>query len=514
MPRLDLSVALKYFFIQSSFRLLGNAPFLSIIQWREAALRSRSHQSLETIINPNMVLGPLDKRSIRTRCEACSRRRIKCEGGSPCAYCMKKKITCVPPAPSKRTGVVFVNKAPSQNFVTNSEQIILDQQLVIPKVVDRLQSADFIARFFSVFIVRNDFSGGSLDMDAIVTNFQYSPSLYHAAVAVGALDASKHALPPAKERRVATVAALSSYKTSLVAFQEEIQRRDIRKNDAALWTTLFLGLFELMSDFSGEGWVKHILYGTSRMLQLRGPEAHLTGRGRSFFLTVRIFEISRALAFSESTFLNERPWVELMEKMWLEDASDWHPKEKMYDLMLETHALGEKVWDVVKEDTDLPSHMIDEALTDLGTAGLTMRDTIDNWHTSFLQSSYAIEDDPWSLLAIIYYHAISIYLTGIFDYRPQFDMIPYPSLSYSTIQAHVYSIISQTKLALSTTNLAGAFLVFALRVAGARAVNEEQRVDILQMLAEISTRSFVVADAFRMDLEYVWSETESRKGRA
>src|SRR4051812_9851779 len=97
-----------------------------------------------------------------------------------------------------------------------------------------------------------------------------------------------------------------------------------------------------MYDVSGNGWVKHILYGTSRMLQLRGPEAHLTGSGRSFFLTVRIFEISRSLALSEPTFLNEKPWVELMDEMWLEDASDWHPKEKMYDLMLETQALGEK----------------------------------------------------------------------------------------------------------------------------------------------------------------------------
>lgn len=97
-----------------------------------------------------------------------------------------------------------------------------------------------------------------------------------------------------------------------------------------------------MYDVTGSGWVKHILYGTSRMLQLRGPEAHLTGRGRSFFLTVRIFEISRSLTFSEPTFLNEKPWVELMDRMWVDDASDWHPKEKMYDLMLETHWLGEK----------------------------------------------------------------------------------------------------------------------------------------------------------------------------
>ncbi|KAL5317137.1 hypothetical protein ACEPPN_014231 [Leptodophora sp. 'Broadleaf-Isolate-01'] len=457
-----------------------------------------------------MVLGPLDKRIIRTRCQACSRRRIKCEGGSPCAYCLKKKISCIPPPATKSAGIIFVNDKSHSSSTSNSklQPKILDQTLTItvtlPKKVQEPKSSNFIAQFFSVFIVRNDFSGGSLDMDGIVANFQSSPSLYHAAIAVGALNASKEMLAPAEERRAATVAALSSYRTSLVEFQEEIRCRDIKKNDAALWTTLFLGLFELMYDVTGSGWVKHILYGTSRMLQLRGPEAHLTGRGRSFFLTVRIFEISRSLTFSEPTFLNEKPWVELMDRMWVDDASDWHPKEKMYDLMLETHWLGEKVWNVVREDTEVPSHRVDEALIDLATKGIFLRQTIDNWYKSFTDFSISLENDPWSLLATIYYHAISIYLTGLFDYRPQFNTIPFPNLSPATIQAHVCSIISQTMLALSTTNLAGALFVFALRVAGARAVKEEQRREILGMLAEISTRSFVVAEAFKADLEELW----------
>ena len=159
---------------------------------------------------------------------------------------MKKKIACVPPAPAKSTGVVFV-KTPDSYLPTSSkpQKGIARQSLVISKAIQRPQASSFMAYFFNVFIIRNDFSGGSLDMDAIVANFQSSPSLYHAAVAVGALDASKKALSPAGERRSATVAALSSYKTSLVAFQQEIQDRDIKKNEAALWTTLFLGLFEV-----------------------------------------------------------------------------------------------------------------------------------------------------------------------------------------------------------------------------------------------------------------------------
>lgn len=158
----------------------------------------------------------------------------------------------------------------------------------------------------------------------------------------------------------------------------------------------------------------------------------------------------------------------------------------------------------MKEDTEVPCHMMGETLMNLASEGLVLRQSINNWYTSFLHSSFALEGDQWSLLATIYYHAISIFLTGLFDYRRQFDNILYPTLAESIMQAHVYSIISHTQLALSTTNLAGALFVFALRVAGARAVKEDDRAAILQMLAEISTRSFVVAEAFKTDLEDLW----------
>jgi hypothetical protein len=90
-----------------------------------------------------------------------------------------------------------------------------------------------------------------------------------------------------------------------------------------------------MYDVSGEGWVKHILYGTSKILQIRGPEAHLTGRGRSFFLTVRPFEICRSLIYSEPSFLSNPDWTSLMTRMWTGDlAKQRLPKEELFDLML------------------------------------------------------------------------------------------------------------------------------------------------------------------------------------
>jgi len=96
-----------------------------------------------------------------------------------------------------------------------------------------------------------------------------------------------------------------------------------------------------MYDVSGEGWLKHILYGTSKMLQSRGAEAHLEGRSRSFFLTVRPFEISRSLIYSQPSFLSDPSWTSLMTRIWEGDlAKEWHPKEELFDLMLACSSLA------------------------------------------------------------------------------------------------------------------------------------------------------------------------------
>ncbi|KOS38492.1 hypothetical protein ACN38_g10684 [Penicillium nordicum] len=45
--------------------------------------------SVSTTFQGRMV-GPLDKRRRMTRCLACAKRRIKCEGGFPCVHCIRR----------------------------------------------------------------------------------------------------------------------------------------------------------------------------------------------------------------------------------------------------------------------------------------------------------------------------------------------------------------------------------------------------------------------------------------
>lgn len=80
-----------------------------------------------------------------------------------------------------------------------------------------------------------------------------------------------------------------------------------------------------------------------KILKARGPEAHLEGRGRSFFLTFRPFEICRSLIYSEPSFLSEDGWINLTTRMWDgELASQWHPKEELFDLMVSCSSLARR----------------------------------------------------------------------------------------------------------------------------------------------------------------------------
>ena len=89
-----------------------------------------------------------------------------------------------------------------------------------------------------------------------------------------------------------------------------------------------------MYDDTGLGWLSHMLSGTSKILQLIGPERCRCGAARKLFLEVRIFEIARAMLFSKRSFLSQKPWTDLMNDLWAEAyVSDWSPRESLLDVM-------------------------------------------------------------------------------------------------------------------------------------------------------------------------------------
>ena len=144
-------------------------------------------------------------------------------------------------------------------------------------------------------------------------------------------------------------------------------------------------------------------------------------------------------------------------------------------------------------------------LVELAVEGLTIRLALDNWYNNFKKLSAESETlDLESILATIYFHGISIYLSGIFDYHSQFNDIVTPAIPRPVIQNHVDMILANTTVAMETTNLSPVLFFFPLRVAGARVISIQETKAILELLQQISKGSFPVADAFTENLKSLW----------
>lgn len=151
--------------------------------------------------------------------------------------------------------------------------------------------------------------------------------------------------------------------------------------------------------------------------------------------------------------------------------------------------------------------LLHKALLELAAEGFIVRSALHDWYATFQKWSADTgtpTHNPQSILATIYFHSISIYLSGIFDYRAQFNEIPTPTISPAVVQNHVDAILRMAEIALKTTALASVLFFFPLRVAGARVTAAAETESIHAMFRDISARGFVVADAFTADLRSLW----------
>ena len=91
---------------------------------------------------------------------------------------------------------------------------------------------------------------------------------------------------------------------------------------------------KLIYDDTGQGWAWHMLYGTSKVLEVLTAENCRTGAGRELFLEIRVFEIARSMLFGQRSFLSTTPWLDLVDSLWQgEHIRDWNPKERLLDIM-------------------------------------------------------------------------------------------------------------------------------------------------------------------------------------
>lgn len=270
-----------------------------------------------------------------------------------------------------------------------------------------------------------------------------------------------------------------------------------------------------MRDPTGTNWLAHFLHGTSTMLCLQGPSMLLHSskeyeNHQAFFISARIFEISRALIYTEPTFLTTPEWSAAVEMYWTQHPTFWTPKEALFDILPQFVELAMRTLSFAIDVQSIPEQGRHGTATSLAQEGLVLESKLFDWYTNFSSwipiKSGKSGPDSELCIALLYYHTISIYLDGIFSYYAPFTASSAPAspiLDRAVIESHVDSILilSQELLA---QGCAGILLFFPLRVAGARAWDLETRLSILQILSLIAQRGFNVAQSFVLDLSSLW----------
>jgi hypothetical protein len=143
--------------------------------------------------------------------------------------------------------------------------------------------------------------------------------------------------------------------------------------------------------------------------------------------------------------------------------------------------------------------------------GFKLRSNLLSWEETVRHSKVQGSTEYEMQISWVFYSAISIFLSGVFDYSTTWTMngISAPTLSEVEIQQHVQKMLTASTVALKTSNLSALLFLFPLRIAGARAVNIEQRTQIQGLLAEIAC-NFKAAEAFISQLRALWADPASR----
>ncbi|KAJ5210079.1 Protein of unknown function DUF3468 [Penicillium cf. griseofulvum] len=468
------------------------------------------------------VVGPLDRRRRVTRCLSCAKRRTKVWDVTlhfmrsvQLIFSSVKGVSHVLVAYDRtRSALLRSNRDKQDDFGGAHRSSAQKSMIVKNNHSSGHHPLNFIGKdkgirlldYFVSFIEQNMFTTGfSSIVPDLLPLISTSPLLYYAVIAVGALDAHRHTGGRALQGENSPyVDAMTSYHKSIGILRICVEHEHVMQREDVLWATFFLGLFELLSDDSGEGWVKHMLYGTSKMLQLAGPSDCMSSPRRIFYDLFRILEASRALLFGEGTILSQECWLQL-QKTLSSNATRWEPLEEIITLMIQTSAFSLQAGAIV-DNIPEEERFQDPSLAMIGAEGLNVQESIYHWHTTMLLQMGQDGPSEYSNLALLYYHALLIFLSGNYDYFPYWDNIPAPVLSPAEISEHLSSILYLSGEVLRHSKIPGVMLFFPVTVAGARARKVDQQSKILNLLDLVFSKGFVVASKIRGDLLERWGE--------
>ncbi|SCN89068.1 uncharacterized protein FFE2_07739 [Fusarium fujikuroi] len=221
-------------------------------------------------------------------------RKTAYQGGTPCEYCVRMKKNCQPQAATV-SELKFVSHSVVPQHTSNLQ----------PQISDKPDSV-YLKTFF-LFLQRCEFTPEFANLGSeFLPLIQTCAPLREATVAIGALEISRSpSTRSSDELRSPYHFALKSYSKALTSLQHYIQSPHAIHCQGVLWCTLLLGLFELMIEVSGGQWARHMLYGTSKILELSGTDSRSDYVGCQSFETFRLLEGNRAILYGEDTVLSD-----------------------------------------------------------------------------------------------------------------------------------------------------------------------------------------------------------------
>ncbi|KAK3294697.1 uncharacterized protein B0H64DRAFT_463688 [Chaetomium fimeti] len=478
-----------------------------------------------------MLIGPFDRRKRRHRCDSCTRSHLKCSGDTPCTTCVKRHQPCHYLVAAQKKPAILVDQGRQQTVDTYSVQkahrLVFTSKMV--KLPPRSDPALLYFSYYHAFLQNNKFSSLETpqeDAGQLMRHGDPEAFLRDAMLSLGALQASKLSAVQ-KSKRAHYQSALESYTRAIAGLRHALSRPG-RNNEphlraGILWTTLLLGLFELMNDATGDGWLQHLVHGTAQALIAGSPSACISGSCSRFFTESKIFEVCRAILFNQPSFLAEDGWMALSASL-RSSSTTWNKSQKALDSLLDIvvlcSSLRVRAAELVESlQSSASSLNATEQAQAISLEGFALRSRLRHWasacHTSpvFRDSSTrqdSAESAPESesqLLAATFFSATSIYLSGVFDYELCYWQsldLPTSTLGEDEIQQHVTFILALSQRVLAETRISPLLLLFPLRVASARARQKEQKEQIMRLLGRVGS-SFAVAGAIVADVKNLWS---------
>ncbi|KAK1522055.1 uncharacterized protein CCOS01_09767 [Colletotrichum costaricense] len=449
-----------------------------------------------------MHLGPFDRRTRRSRCAPCAISHSKVRQSTPV---FTIAIAASMSAPSNGA---TIRLAKGKLFTAKSFATPVTQRPV-PPLSDETINYIF---YFDIFIRKNSFTGQGPEYVADVQQLAKTCGqtgrgphnhLLDAMLALGAMQAN---ILGASGCHNSLRFALEHYLQSITSLREAVLDSTLARKDSILWSTFFLGLFELLQDASGQKWLQHMVFGTSQALIASGPSACTSGTMRKFFIQARTFEVCRSIIFNQSSFLAAPEWMKVTQN--LSEEANIQSRVSVDDILniiVLCSRLRARTGQFIRTYASFPGVEVPsiDAL-ELATEGFYLRDALETWK---LDASFSSAQHNEMLLAMSYYSATSIYLSGNYDYdlhHWQAMTVAVPVLSRDEIVKHVEGILQTTREALRSSTLSPLLHLFPLRVAGARSREHSQRQAVTECLLEVK-KQFAVADAMLVELDELWS---------